>query len=56
MQGKLKVDEYVTHHRTLEDIDQGFHDMHASCFFYMLASSFTNPYVHNRVGIAFDVS
>jgi len=29
MQGKLKVDEYVTHHRTLEDIDQGFHDMHS---------------------------
>jgi hypothetical protein len=56
MQGKLKVDEYVTHHRTLEDIDQGFHDMHASRFLYMLASSLTNPYTHDRAGIAFDVS
>ncbi|KAF6762794.1 class III ADH enzyme [Ephemerocybe angulata] len=27
--GKLKVDEYVTHHRKLADIYEGFHDMHA---------------------------
>jgi S-(hydroxymethyl)glutathione dehydrogenase/alcohol dehydrogenase len=26
--GNLKVDEYVTHNRTLEDINKGFHDMH----------------------------
>ncbi|PVG03701.1 glutathione-dependent formaldehyde dehydrogenase [Serendipita vermifera] len=26
--GKLKVDEYVTHNRTLDDINQGFDDMH----------------------------
>ncbi|KAI0650153.1 alcohol dehydrogenase [Trametes meyenii] len=28
LQGKVKVDEYVTHHRTLADINEGFHDMH----------------------------
>ena len=28
MSGKLKVDEYVTHHRTLSEINEGFHDMH----------------------------
>lgn len=27
--GKLKVDEYVTHHRTLATINDGFHDMHS---------------------------
>ncbi|KAH7103003.1 class III ADH enzyme [Auriculariales sp. MPI-PUGE-AT-0066] len=27
--GKLKVDEYVTHHRKLTEINGGFHDMHA---------------------------
>lgn len=26
--GKLKVDEYVTHKRTLAQINDGFHDMH----------------------------
>jgi Zn-dependent alcohol dehydrogenase len=31
MTGTLKVDEYVTHHRKLEDINEGFHDMHVSC-------------------------
>jgi S-(hydroxymethyl)glutathione dehydrogenase/alcohol dehydrogenase len=29
MEGKLKVDEYVTHHRKLDDINKGFHDMHS---------------------------
>ncbi|KAI0824661.1 alcohol dehydrogenase [Trametes gibbosa] len=28
LQGKVKVDEYVTHHRSLADINEGFHDMH----------------------------
>jgi S-(hydroxymethyl)glutathione dehydrogenase/alcohol dehydrogenase len=28
LQGKMKVDEYVTHERTLGDINEGFHDMH----------------------------
>ncbi|OBZ76442.1 S-(hydroxymethyl)glutathione dehydrogenase [Grifola frondosa] len=28
LQGKVKVDEYVTHHRKLEDINEGFNDMH----------------------------
>jgi len=27
--GKMKVDEYVTHNRTLGDINEGFHDMHS---------------------------
>ncbi|THH01884.1 hypothetical protein EW026_g914 [Hermanssonia centrifuga] len=29
LQGKVKVDEYVTHYRTLADISEGFHDMHS---------------------------
>jgi S-(hydroxymethyl)glutathione dehydrogenase/alcohol dehydrogenase len=28
MAGKLKVDEYVTHKRSLAQINEGFHDMH----------------------------
>jgi len=31
LQGKVKVDEYVTHHRKFEEINSGFHDMHVSC-------------------------
>jgi S-(hydroxymethyl)glutathione dehydrogenase / alcohol dehydrogenase len=30
--GKMKVDEYVTHNRTLGYINEGFHDMHVSGF------------------------
>lgn len=30
LQGKIKVDEYVTHSRTLADINKGFDDMHVS--------------------------
>ncbi|EEB94069.1 hypothetical protein MPER_07185, partial [Moniliophthora perniciosa FA553] len=26
--GKLKIDEYVTHHRKFAEINEGFHDMH----------------------------
>ncbi|EIN10373.1 class III ADH enzyme [Punctularia strigosozonata HHB-11173 SS5] len=29
MKGKMKVDEYVTHTRTLAEITEGFHDMHS---------------------------
>jgi len=29
LNGKLKIDEYVTHHRNLSAINDGFHDMHA---------------------------
>ncbi|KAG6903320.1 S-(hydroxymethyl)glutathione dehydrogenase [Termitomyces sp. Mi166 len=28
LSGKVKIDEYVTHHRKLEEINAGFHDMH----------------------------
>lgn len=28
--GKVKVDEYVTHHRNFVEINDGFHDMHVS--------------------------
>jgi len=32
LKGTMKIDEYVTHHRTLADINEGFHDMHSgSC-------------------------
>lgn len=30
LQGKVKIDEYVTHHRKFEEINDGFHDMHVS--------------------------
>ena len=30
LQGKVKIDEYVTHSRTLADINEGFDDMHVS--------------------------
>lgn len=29
LQGNLKIDEYVTHHRKFEEINEGFEDMHA---------------------------
>lgn len=32
LNGKMKVDEYVTHKRTLKDIQGGFEDMHVSSF------------------------
>lgn len=28
LKGTLKIDEYVTHHRKFEEINEGFHDMH----------------------------
>jgi len=28
LNGKVKIDEYVTHHRKLADINDGFGDMH----------------------------
>ncbi|KAK0467929.1 class III ADH enzyme [Desarmillaria tabescens] len=28
LQGKVKIDEYVTHHRKFTEINEGFHDMH----------------------------
>lgn len=28
LKGKLKIDEYVTHHRKFAEINEGFHDMH----------------------------
>ncbi|KXN87969.1 S-(hydroxymethyl)glutathione dehydrogenase [Leucoagaricus sp. SymC.cos] len=28
LRGNIKIDEYVTHHRKLADINEGFHDMH----------------------------
>jgi Zn-dependent alcohol dehydrogenase len=30
LQGKVKIDEYVTHHRKFSEINDGFHDMHVS--------------------------
>jgi len=30
MDGKLWVDEFVTHHRDLKEINEGFDDMHVS--------------------------
>ncbi len=30
MKGKLRIDDYVTHTRKLDDLYEGFHDMHVS--------------------------
>lgn len=30
LNGKVKIDEYVTHHRKFAEINDGFHDMHVS--------------------------
>lgn len=30
LNGNLKIDEYITHHRNLADINEAFHDMHVS--------------------------
>lgn len=30
LKGTLRLDEYVTHERTFEDINKGFDDMHVS--------------------------
>jgi Zn-dependent alcohol dehydrogenase len=35
--GKIFVDEYVTHHRTLKEIQNGFDDMHVSSSIFQLA-------------------
>ena len=37
LKGKIKVDEYVTHQRTLATINDGFHDMHVSIDRYRVA-------------------
>lgn len=37
LQGKIKIDEYVTHHRKFDEIGASFHDMHAS---YLLITHF----------------
>jgi S-(hydroxymethyl)glutathione dehydrogenase/alcohol dehydrogenase len=43
LEGKMKVDEYVTHERTLGDINEGFHDMHVSILKYQyLIKPFTD--------------
>jgi len=30
LDGNLRIDEFITHHRKLEDLFEGFNDMHAS--------------------------
>jgi hypothetical protein len=32
LQGTVKIDEYVTHHRKFAEINEGFHDMHVCTF------------------------
>lgn len=44
LQGKVKVDEYVTHYRTLADISEGFHDMHVSTILLSLFGQFSLAY------------
>lgn len=33
--GKVKVDEYVTHHRKFDEINAGFHDMHVRLLIFI---------------------
>lgn len=33
LNGKVKIDEYVTHHRNFLEINEGFHDMHVRKMF-----------------------
>jgi S-(hydroxymethyl)glutathione dehydrogenase / alcohol dehydrogenase len=40
LQGKVKIDEYVTHHRKFAEINDGFHDMHVSCICRLLSLNF----------------
>lgn len=35
LNGEVKIDEYVTHHRKLADINEGFHDMHVIIIVYV---------------------
>lgn len=45
MNGKLWVDEFVTHHRDLKEINEGFDDMHvsrAACLHSPRAQPFTD--------------
>ena len=30
LQGKMRIDDYVTHERKFAEINDGFHDMHVS--------------------------
>lgn len=40
--GKVRVDEYVTHHRKFEEINEGFQDMHVrGCDFYASIQALT---------------
>jgi len=40
LNGKIKVDEYVTHQRTLSTINDGFHDMHVSINPYRISTCY----------------
>ena len=53
LKGALKIDEYVTHNRTLADINDGFHDMHVSQLVHPEGNQGTEFAV--RVVIAFAV-
>lgn len=54
LKGTMKVDEYVTHQRTLKEINAGFEDMHVRHIF--VSSSFCsangNSLAWNRPGTA----
>lgn len=39
LQGKVKIDEYVTHHRKFAEISEGFHDMHVRGLCQLLYST-----------------
>lgn len=43
LQGKVKIDEYVTHSRTLADINEGFEDMHVCIRLCSLPARADNP-------------
>jgi len=45
LKGTLWVDEFVTHHQKLDDINKGFDDMHVSLFLRFLNLSLSRPSV-----------
>lgn len=51
LKGTMKIDEYVTHHRTLANINEGFHDMHVS-YCCIPQSDSTDLPINNRAGVA----
>lgn len=56
LKGTLKIDEYVTHYRKFEEINEGFHDMHVCHIYRIPPASLLSADNWFRKGIAFAAS